>query len=659
MLATVPAMTPDPFPELRQPIQVGTMALDHRIVVPPHGGGAGALLGSPAQFEQHCAHWLAKVDGGVQWIGGGPTFVRNPLPPGFEPTGIGAHGPGFFRHPDFVPRLGTFADRVHDAGGFLSVQMVLQGGMPLAPSHEPSGYYDHRIPHAVDLDEIAWLVREYGESAALAAEAGVDAIELHANHDDLLQWFLSPLTNHRADGYGGDPEARRRLLREVVESIRGHVGRPITLGLRLCLDEMIDGGYGLDECQRVMAAFTEEGTVDYFSLDVGSNWGAPSYIPPGSYPEAAWAPLCGQARQATDRPVVYAGRAATPETAAAVIARGDADLVAMARAIMADPQFVAKAASGRRALIRPCIGLNECIHRQTVEGLVYGCAVNPRAGRESEDDLAATDRPRRILVAGGGPAGMEAAALAAEIGHDVALWERADHLGGQFAIAARAGMNGTFSDWITWQGERLARAGVGVSLRREATVEDVVGAGVDTVIVATGARPRPLAVPGAGHPGVVQGADVLSGAAEIGSRVLVVAEDDRPAPVAVADHLAGGGHDVTLVFQTPAVAPLVGKYSMGALLARLDAGGVQLVPLTRVVGIGLPQVDLAHAYSGRRWSAGPFDSVVLSCGAVPVDGLYHDLKGRHSDVHLLGDAYAPRRVVFATRQAWDLVRTLR
>ena len=460
------------------------------------------------------------------------------------------------------------------------------------------------------------------------------------------------------DGYGGDPEARRRFLREVVESIRGHVGRPITLGLRLCLDEMIDGGYGLDECQRVMAAFTAEGTVDYFSLDVGSNWGAPSYIPPGSYPEAAWAPLCGQARQATDRPVVYAGRVVKPETAAAVIARGDADLVAMARAIMADPQLVAKSASGRRELIRPCIGLNECIHRQTVEGLDLRLCGQPSSRPRGRGGPGAVTRPRRILVVGGGPAGMEVAALAAEVGHDVALWERDDHLGGQFAIAARARMNGTFSDWITWQGERLARAGVDVALGREATAEDVVAARADTVVVATGARPRPLTVPGADHERVVQGTDVLTGAASVGPRVLVVAEDDRPAPVAVADHLAAGGHDVTLVFQTPALAPLVGKYSMGALLARLDGGGVQLVPLTRVVGIELPDVELAHAYSGRRWSAGPFDSVVLSCGAVPVDGLYHELKGSHPDVHLLGDAYAPRRVVFATRQAWDLVRSL-
>jgi NADPH-dependent 2,4-dienoyl-CoA reductase/sulfur reductase-like enzyme len=252
---------------------------------------------------------------------------------------------------------------------------------------------------------------------------------------------------------------------------------------------------------------------------------------------------------------------------------------------------------------------------------------------------------------------MEVAALAAEVGHDVTLWERADHLGGQFAIAARARMNGTFSDWITWQGERLGRAGVRTELGRDAVAEDVLAAGADTVVVATGARPRPLAAPGADDARVVQGTDVLTGAASVGSRVLVVAEDDRPAPVAVADHLAGDGHEVTLVFQTPALAPLVGKYSMGALLARLDAGGVQLVPLTRVVGIALPLVELTHAYSGRRWSAGPFDNVVLSCGAVPVDRLYHALKRRHPDVHLLGDAYAPRRVVFATHQAWDLVRT--
>ncbi len=655
--------TADTFPSVFRPLRVGTMDLDHRLVVPPHGGGAGALVGSEEMFEQHCRHWLAKIEGGVQWIGGGPTFVRNPLPAGFEPTGVGAHGPGLFRHPHFVARLGRFVELVHDAGGFLSTQMVLQGGMPIAPSAGLSGYHDHRIPHALDLDEVAWLVREYGESAALAAEAGVDAIELHANHDDVLQWFLSPLTNHRSDGYGGDFEGRRRLLREVVESIREHISRPITLGLRLCLDEMIEGGYGVDECQAVVAAFTAEGTVDYFSLDIGNNWGAPSYIPPGMYGEGEWAPLCARVKQATDLPVVYAGRVARPETAEAILAAGQADLVGLARAVMADPSFVAKVEAREPARVRPCIGLNECIHRQLVDGLPFGCAVNPTAGREREGALSPVDRPRRVLVVGGGPAGSELAALCAERGHRVALWERNPHLGGQLAVAALARMNRRYQDWIDWQGRRLVDLGVDVHLGREANAPDVLAAGADVVVVATGALPRGLSVPGAELGHVVQAGEVLAARVRPGRRVLVVAEDDRLAPLAVADHLAADGHEVTLVFQTPSPSPLVGKYSIGAMLSRLDRAGVELVAMSRVVGIEADTVRLANSYSGRRSSRSSIDSVVLACGAVPDDTLYHCLRaearnGKGPALHLLGDAYAPRRMVFATRQAWDLARTL-
>ncbi len=237
------------YPLAFSPITVGTMELDSRLVVSSHSGGGGSLLESEARFEQHCEYWVSRVAGGLRWVGGGPTFVRNPLIPGFEPTGIGANGPGVFRHPDFVERLGRFMGRLHDAGGFGSVQFVQQGGMPSAPSSTLSGHADHRIPHALDIDEVAWLVREYGESAALAAAGDADALELHANHDDVLQWFLSPRTNRRTDGYGGTFENRRRLLREVVESMRSHVDRPVTIGLRLCIDEMIDDGLTVDDCR--------------------------------------------------------------------------------------------------------------------------------------------------------------------------------------------------------------------------------------------------------------------------------------------------------------------------------------------------------------------------------------------------------------------------
>jgi 2,4-dienoyl-CoA reductase-like NADH-dependent reductase (Old Yellow Enzyme family)/thioredoxin reductase len=641
-----------------RPLTVGTMQLDHRLVVPPHSGGGGRLLDSDEMFDRHCGYWTARVKGGVQWVGGGPTFVRNPLIPGFEPTGVGSNGPGVFRHPRFVERMGEYMNRVHSVGGFGTVQFVLQGGMPIAPSPTLSGYSDHRIPHPLDYDEIQWLIREYADSAVLAAEAGADAIELHTNHDDVLQWFLSPLTNQRTDGYGGSVENRRRLVREIVEAIRNRVARPVTIGLRLCLDEMIEGGYQLDELRQIVAAFTADCTIDYFSFDVGGNWGAVSYIPPGVYEEAEWAELCGQAKQATNLPVIYVGRVFDVATAERVLADGHADLVGFARATIADPEIVSKTRRGLIELIRPCVGVNDCIDRRVVEGLEFACAANPHSGNEHLGAMPPVKRSRKVLVIGGGPAGTEFAALAHQRGHRVTLWERSDHLGGQLAIAAKARMNSRYGKWIDWQRLRLQRIGVTVELTHEATLEDIEIVNPDIVVVATGARPRTIDVPGIGLPFVHQAADVLNGVVALGEHVVVVSEDDRAAPLAVADHLSGLGHSVTITYRTNAPSPLVGKYTIGAILARLDTEGARFEPMSRVVGVEPGVVHLAHSYSNRRWTIGGVDSVVLACGAVPNNELYADLKAVRDNVHLLGDAYAPRRMVFATRQAFALAAAL-
>ena len=640
------------------PVRVGTMSLGHRLVVPPHSGGGGALLGTDEQFDRMCRYWLARVQGGMQWVGGGPVFVGNPLIPGFEPSGIGSNAEGFFRHPLFVERMGRYMDRLHGAGGFGSVQMVLQGGMPIAPSQTLSGRLDHAIPHRLDLHEIAWLVREYGESAALAAEAGADAIELHSNHDDVLQWFLSPRTNRRDDGYGGGTDGRRRLLHEVCEAIRGHVGRPITLGLRLCLDEMIDGGYGIEECAAFVAAFTQDGTVDYFSFDIGNNWGAPSYVPIGLYPEGEWAGLAGRAKAATHLPTVYAGRVVHPQVAEAILGAGQADLVGLARALMADPRLVEKTRTGRRPDIRPCIAVNDCINRRSGEGLPYACAVNPDAGREFEGPASRSGAVRDVLVVGAGPAGTEVAALAAELGHHVTLLEREDQIGGQLAVAALARTNHQYADWVAWQERRLQNLQVTVELGVEANLDAVLERRPDVVVVATGAQPRVPDVHGVDLPQVITFVAALTGHAALGDRVVVVSEDDRAAPLAVADHLAGAGHQVTLVYQSPAPSPQVGKYSIGSMLARLDADGVRLVPMARAVAFAPGVVELSHSYSNRCWTLDGVDTVVLACGSVSDDTLYRELRGRHRAVHLLGDAYAPRRLSFATRQARELVRAV-
>ena len=191
----------------------------------------------------------------------------------------------------------------------------------------------------------------------------------------------------------------------------------------------------------------------------------------------------------------------------------------------------------------------------------------------------------------------------------------------------------------------------------DASAADVLAAGADVIVIATGARPRLPEVPGIDLPHVRGAGEVLQAGLAPG-RTLVVSEDDRAAPMAVADHLAGLGHEITVVYRTAAPSPLVGKYTIGAYLSRLDAAGATLVPTTRLTAIEPGVVHLAHTYSGRAWSMEGVDNVVLACGAVPVDGLFHELRPSHPEVHLLGDAYAPRRVVYATRQAWSLAAEL-
>lgn len=644
---------------LFQPLQVGTMKLRNRIMLPPHGATIGNLWGSLTEAKENVGYWESRARDGAAWIDGITGFVDNTvMVPGFVPTGLGATVRGVFRLPIFKERAGMYGDAIHAAGACATSQLVLQGGMPHSPSGRLANYTNNSVSHELTVDEIRWLVDEYAFSARQIKEAGLDGAELHANHEDLLELFLSPATNRRDDEYGGDFNRRLRFLRDILAAVRAEVGSDFTVGVRVNMDEFFEGGYDLEGGLAIAQALEATGHIDYYHGVIGNNWGAPSYIQPHFYRLAQWSEMAARFKQALKIPVVYAGRVSTALAGAEVIAKGHADVVGMARANFAEPNIVSKARAGRLDEIRPCIGCNDCLHARTVEGLPFGCSVNPRTGHETEPELGRAAAAKNVLVVGGGPAGLELAALLAERGHQVTLWERDAALGGQMRIAAAVPENKAFDDFLVFQTGRLRRLGVDVVLNKPATADNVVAFGADVVAVATGAASRRSDAEGAHLPFVFDGREVMSGKATVGKRVAVIAMEDHMQPLTIASFLAGQGKQVQLIYQTPGVAPLVGKYSIGAPLARITAAGAKVRVMERVVAIEQGRLRTRNVYSGAEGEVTDFDSVVMACGGTSENSLFKELQGKVASLHILGDAYAPRRIWFATRQAYALAKVV-
>lgn len=647
------------YPTLLSPVRIGSMQLRNRVMVPPHTALMGPLWGTQEQADQHVAYIRARAEAGVAWFDTVTGHIDNLYVPGFDPVGVGARTKGYIRLPQFRDRIGQLTDAVHGAGAHLTIQLVSQGGLPNASSSVLSTPMLNAVPHALTREEIGWYVREFSWSAGEAQAAGADGIEFHLNHDDILEWFMSPLTNRRDDEYGGSFDNRMRMVMEILRASRELTGDGFTIGVRLNMFEEMPGGYDLAGGIEIAQYLEASGLIDFVSLVVGSNWGNPSYIQSHAYAPAEWAEMSGEFARALTLPVAYTGRVTTPEIAEAILAKGNAAVVGVARAVIADSEWVRKAAEGRAEEIRPCTGCNDCISASLAEKLNLSCSVNPHVGTEVKESWPVTARTsRRVLVIGGGPAGMEVAALAAERGHRVEIWEKSDRLGGQLRTAVNAPTYEGFADYLSWQERRLDRAGVSVCVGKSADTHEVMEASADVVVVATGAEPRTPDIEGVDRTNVHDIRDVLDSTVTPGRRVLVVAQDDHIPPLAVADFLASAGHDVTVVYATNGPAPLLTRYMIGGILARLDNAGVRLRYTEIVTAITDDGVHVRHSYSGRGEVIGGIDSVVLACGGVPEASLYEELAVLHPRVRLLGDAFAPRRLLFATKQAYALASLL-
>ncbi|MDE3204666.1 MAG: mycofactocin system FadH/OYE family oxidoreductase 2 [Acidobacteriota bacterium] len=640
------------YRHLFSPLRVGSLTLRNRVVFSAHLTNYATQDGRPS--EQHAAYYAARAAGGAGLI----ITEEHSTHPTDWPYEKLIHG----FHEDVIPGYRRITEAVHAHDVPILAQINHNGGqassmytrLPVwAPSPVPDPLF-REVPKAVEAHEIAEIVAGYAKVAEHCLRGGFDGIELQCSHSSIVRGFLSPATNRRTDAYGGSLPNRARLLLEIVDAVRQAVGPRPVLGVRLCGDELIEGGTTIADAVEVARLVEATGQVDYINTSIGVATAtlymieASMRIPPGY---AMFIPSA--IRQAVSLPVVGVGRFKDPLQADRALAEGQCDLVGVVRGQIADPDFTAKARSGHAEQIRTCLSCNqECVGRMGLNRWL-GCIENPRTGRESVTASVAPPRARRrVVVVGGGPAGLQAAVSSAERGHHVTLLERSSRLGGQIPVAASVPSRAELLDITRNLVAAVARLGVDVRTGCAATPATVAELRPDAVIVATGARPvRPWwAGSPDEYPSVVDVRDVLEGRAAPTGTVVVVDELGFHQATSVAELLADRGCRVEITTNGMVVGQDLGiTLDLETWNVRAHARGIRqstdLVPMGVGAGVDVPlALTLQHHPTGTDRTV-PCDWVVVAGHQQPDDELWHALNGSGLDaaIHRIGDCLAPRR----------------
>jgi 2,4-dienoyl-CoA reductase-like NADH-dependent reductase (Old Yellow Enzyme family)/thioredoxin reductase len=637
---------------LFEPFTVGGVKIKNKLVMAPMAGAPVALDGSISQ--QSIAYWVTVARGGV-----GMMFVA---PHGVDPP---LSGGGFIHHDAYIPGLRKLTDAVHEQGAKIGVQLYHAGRyyfipgtsiQPVAPSAVPSRL-PAPPPRALTTEECEALIEKYAQCAERAIKAGFDGVDVLAGQGYLLSTFLSPLTNKRTDRFGGEtPEERATILVEIIRRIKERIGDKPILCVKLSVDDFMPGGTTVEDTKRIVPLLVDAGANMF---NAWAAWHeAPVSTTIASVPRDAFVYLAEAVKGVAKGAAVGAvNRINDPRLAARIIAGKRADFVIIGRALRADPEFPRKAEEGKVEDIRMCIACNRCLDEpfgsfmgimlESHPGLT--CSVNAGLGREWENRTAPTDRPKKVLIVGGGPAGMEVARVAALRGHKVSLWEAKDRLGGALIPASAAPYKDEIPNLTAYLTAQIRKLGVKVELNKEATAETIVEAGADEVILATGGVPIVPEIPGIEKDNVVTAVDVLTGKKEVGEKVAIIG--GGLVGCETAEYLASVGKKVTLVEMLPAIARDVGITNRRALRTRVLAAGVEVLTSTEAKAVTDRGVMVEAGGQVRTVEA---DSVVLAVGFKPNTKLWEALKDRVSGLHLIGDAARPSKLLEAIRAGWNV-----
>ncbi len=501
------------YPHLLAPLDLGFTTLRNRTLM---GSMHTGLEEKPGGFERMAAYFAERARGGVGLM------VTGGIAPNEEGGVYGGAAKLTTAQEADQHRIVTQA--VHEAGGKICLQILHAGRYAYSKNQVAPSAIQAPInpfkPRELDEAGIEKQIADFVTCSALAQSAGYDGVEIMGSEGYFINQFLAAHTNHRTDRWGGSYENRMRLPVEIVRRVREAVGPQFIIIFRLSMLDLVEGGSSWEEIVQLAKAIEQAGAT---IINTGIGWHE-ARIPTiaTKVPRAAFSKVTAKLRGSVGIPLITTNRINTPEIAEQILSEGDADMVSMARPFLADPEFVNKAAAGRADEINTCIGCNQACLDHTFGGKLTSCLVNPRACHETELNYIPTRHSKKIAVIGAGPAGLAAATVAAERGHQVTLFDSASEIGGQFNIAKRVPGKEEFFETLRYFGRKLQTTGVEVRLNTRVAVQDLLGAGYDDVILATGIAPRTPAIPGIDNPKVLSYLDVILQRKPVGASVAVI-----------------------------------------------------------------------------------------------------------------------------------------